>query len=249
MVSARGCRDGSAARSAGTPGPCVSPSPEQPATSAPPCSIAWRLRARTSWSVSPADPGDAEQRDRVGRDRPDRGRRPSAAHRVPAGGCGRPPRVRLPAPARRRLPAAAGWARHALSAPCANLGQIIGKWAAPVRTDNGHGADAGYPRFFACSDVTVLSRAGAEGAKHDQKGGPGFPHWPTPEEGTPERGDATGSWKDDGRALTPAQKTQTMASLARAHEEGMRNWIRCVRATGTDAEKRLAREKPLPPGW
>jgi len=63
-----------------------------------------------------------------------------------------------------------------------------------------------------------------------------------------QRGKAAQSWKDVWRALTPAQRTQKMAALSRAHEEGMRKWTRCVRAAGTDGAKRRACEKPLPPG-
>lgn len=62
------------------------------------------------------------------------------------------------------------------------------------------------------------------------------------------RGKAAQSWKDDWRALTPAQKTQKMTALARAHEEGMRTWNRCVRAAGNDTAERRDCQKPLPPG-
>lgn len=55
-------------------------------------------------------------------------------------------------------------------------------------------------------------------------------------------------WKDRWRALSPAQKARKMEELARAHEEGMRTWTRCVRAAGADTAKRNACEKPLPPG-
>lgn len=98
------------------------------------------------------------------------------------------------------------------------------------------------------ADATVLARAGAEDPRQDEKGGPGPPPWASAGGANAKRGNATDSWKDDWRALTPAQKTQTMASLARAHEDGMRNWTLCVRAAGTDAEKRRTCEKPLPPG-
>ena len=63
-----------------------------------------------------------------------------------------------------------------------------------------------------------------------------------------QRGKADQSWKDAWRALTPAQKTQKMKALSRAHEEGMREWTHCVRAAGTDRAERRACEKPLPPG-
>lgn len=56
------------------------------------------------------------------------------------------------------------------------------------------------------------------------------------------------AWKDRWRALSPAQKARKMEELARAHEEGMRTWTRCVRAAGADTAKRNACEKPLPPG-
>ena len=100
------------------------------------------------------------------------------------------------------------------------------------------------------ADATVLAPPGAaEGAEQGEKGGAGPPPWANAGGvGGPKRGNATDSWKDDWRALTPAQKAQTMASLARAHEDGMRNWTRCVRAAGADAEERAACEKPLPPG-
>jgi len=98
------------------------------------------------------------------------------------------------------------------------------------------------------ADATVLARAGAEGAGRDENGGLGPPPWANAGGVGAQRDKAMDSWKDDWRALTPAQRTQKMASLARVHEDGMRNWSQCVRAAGTDAEKRRACEKPLPPG-
>ena len=98
------------------------------------------------------------------------------------------------------------------------------------------------------ADATVLARADAEGAGRDENGGLGPPPWANAGGVGAQRNKAMDSWKDDWRALTPAQRTQKMASLARVHEDGMRNWRRCVRAAGTDAEKRRACEKPLPPG-
>ena len=100
---------------------------------------------------------------------------------------------------------------------------------------------------------TVAAATGAAGnvtqeAGRDDNRGLGPPPWARGggEGGAP--GKATASWKDAWRALTPAQRSREMASLARAHEDGMRDWARCVRAARADAEKRRACEKPWPPG-
>jgi hypothetical protein len=99
------------------------------------------------------------------------------------------------------------------------------------------------------TDAVILTPAGAKNAQHGEGGGLGPPPW-AHAGGKPgaQRDKAAPSWKDDWRAMSPAQKARKMDSLARAHEEGMRSWVRCVRDAGTDAAQRRACAKPLPPG-
>lgn len=99
------------------------------------------------------------------------------------------------------------------------------------------------------ADALATAGGGAEIDERRDNEGLGPPPWAHAGGGLgAQRGNAAQSWKDDWRALTPAQKTQKMAVLTRAHEQGMRKWSRCVRAAGTDSAKRRACEKPLPPG-
>ena len=99
------------------------------------------------------------------------------------------------------------------------------------------------------ADALVMARAGAEPFERRDNDGLGPPAWARPggEQGT-RRGKAAPSWKDDWHALSPAQRTQKMAVLSRAHEQGMRQFARCVRAAGAGSAERRACEKPLPPG-
>jgi hypothetical protein len=99
------------------------------------------------------------------------------------------------------------------------------------------------------TDAVILTPAGAKNAEHGESGGLGPPPWAhAGGNSRAQRGKAAQSWKGDWRAMTPAQKARKMDSLARAHEEGMRSWARCVRGAGTDPVQRRACAKPLPPG-
>lgn len=99
------------------------------------------------------------------------------------------------------------------------------------------------------ADARVMARGSATLVERRDHDGLGPPPWANAGGRLgAQRGKAAQSWKDDWRALTPAQRTQKMGTLSRAHEDGMRKWTRCVRAAGTDTAKRRACEKPLPPG-
>jgi hypothetical protein len=99
------------------------------------------------------------------------------------------------------------------------------------------------------ANALAMARGGAEIDERRDNDGLGPPPWAHAGGGLgAQRGKAAQSWKDEWRALTPAQKAEKMAELSRAHEQGMRKWSRCVRAAGTDSAKRRACERPLPPG-
>ena len=98
------------------------------------------------------------------------------------------------------------------------------------------------------ADATVLDSAADDGAGQDDNGGLGPPPWARARGMGVDRGGTIDGWQDDWRALSPAQKGRKMAALAREHEDGMRSWARCVRAAGTDTDRRRTCEKPLPPG-
>ena len=99
------------------------------------------------------------------------------------------------------------------------------------------------------ADALVMARGSATLVEQRDHDGLGPPPWANAGGRLgAQHGKATQSWKDDWRALTPAQRAQKMTALSRAHEQGMRKWTRCVRAAGTDTAKRRACEKPLPPG-
>lgn len=100
------------------------------------------------------------------------------------------------------------------------------------------------------ADAIVTTRGGAELAERgDDDGGLGPPPWAQASGRLgARRGKTDKSWKDDWRALTPAQKARKMEVLSRAHDQGMLEWTRCVRSAGTDGAKRRDCEKPLPPG-
>lgn len=99
------------------------------------------------------------------------------------------------------------------------------------------------------ADARSMAPATSKALEHHENTGFGPPPWAHAGKGKDERrGKAAQSWKDDWRALTPAQRTERMAALSQAHEEGMRTWARCARAAGTDSAKRRDCEKPLPPG-
>jgi hypothetical protein len=101
----------------------------------------------------------------------------------------------------------------------------------------------------AAGDALVLAHGSADPVERPDHDGLGPPPWAHAGGRLgAERGNAAQSWKDAWRALTPAQRTQKMAALSRAHDEGMREWTRCVRAAGTAGAERRACEKPLPPG-
>lgn len=70
------------------------------------------------------------------------------------------------------------------------------------------------------------------------KRGPGAPAWGARKAG--KRLDP--EWKKEWRKLTPRQRAERMAELARAHAEGMEKWAECVAARRDDCVK------PLPPG-
>jgi hypothetical protein len=55
-------------------------------------------------------------------------------------------------------------------------------------------------------------------------------------------------WKDAWQQLTPAQRSNKMASLAKAHADGMRAWGDCVAGAGKSMVNLEKCEKPLPPG-
>jgi hypothetical protein len=97
-------------------------------------------------------------------------------------------------------------------------------------------------------DAVVMAHGGAVGVERRVKGELGPPAWARAGGQAAHRGKADHSWKDRWHALTPAQKSQKMAALARAHRDGMRKWGKCAHAAGTDRTKRVACEKPLPPG-
>lgn len=96
--------------------------------------------------------------------------------------------------------------------------------------------------------ATVLVPAAETEDAQDEGGGLGPPPWAKAGTHGGDQRKHDQSWKDAWRALTPAQRAERMASLARAHEDGMRKWSECVRASGTDTTERRACEKPLPPG-
>ena len=99
------------------------------------------------------------------------------------------------------------------------------------------------------ADALAMARTGADIDERRDKERLGPPPWAhVGGERGAQRGKGTQSWKDDWRALTPAQKAQKMAVVTRAHRQGMRKWSRCVGAAGSDSAKRRACEKPLPPG-
>jgi hypothetical protein len=82
--------------------------------------------------------------------------------------------------------------------------------------------------------------------KGDDAGG-GPPPW-AHADGQGKAHGADEVWKEAWHKLTPAQKQAKMAVLTQAHEQGMAKWADCVAAGGSDASKRAACVKPLPPG-
>jgi len=56
------------------------------------------------------------------------------------------------------------------------------------------------------------------------------------------------AWKNAWQQLTPTQRSNKMAALAKAHAEGMRAWVDCVAAAGKSSVNLAKCEKPLPPG-
>lgn len=88
--------------------------------------------------------------------------------------------------------------------------------------------------------------APGQDADRRDRDGLGPPPWAAAHGRDGAKADQT--WKDRWRTLTPTQKARKMESLARAHEEGMRTWTRCVQGAGDDTAERSACEKPLPPG-
>jgi len=59
---------------------------------------------------------------------------------------------------------------------------------------------------------------------------------------------AAKEWKESWQKLTPAQKSEKMTGLVKAHEQGMKKWADCVAAGRNASSKRGECMKPLPPG-
>jgi hypothetical protein len=97
-------------------------------------------------------------------------------------------------------------------------------------------------------DAAALAPAAAAQQSHDGGHGHGPPPWANAGGSGAQRGKPADDWKERWRALTPVQKTRKMRRLARAHEDGMREWARCVRDAGNAVDRRRDCEKPLPPG-
>src|SRR5690349_245402 len=102
--------------------------------------------------------------------------------------------------------------------------------------------DHGSPAHHGKSGTHKADKADKDDASEDSDGN-GPPPWAGGHHGKP--GDA---WKQEWKALTPAQRAAKMAELAQQHADGMKKFAACVKAAGDDASARSKCVRPLPPG-
>ena len=133
-------------------------------------------------------------------------------------------------------PSDTGGVRRDLSALLVAVLLVGGFSAAAVAVNN---TDDGTPR------------AGhSKSAKADHPGRPPWAHAGKNDKGHGDKGDraAKQAWKKYWHDLTPAQRADKMAELAKAHADGMKKFAACVKAAGEDKSARAECERPLPPG-
>ena len=98
----------------------------------------------------------------------------------------------------------------------------------------------------AVADVAAATVVQQDDGEQDDVGA-GPPAWAHANDKRGGNG-AAKAWKESWQKLTPAQKSEKMAGLVKAHEQGKKKWGDCVAAAGNDASKRVECMKPLPPG-
>ena len=90
--------------------------------------------------------------------------------------------------------------------------------------------------------AATASEDPSAGDENDRGEGHGPPPWAGGGHDKDDRRQGHKAWHDAWKAMTPKQREQMMERLAAEHEDGMRDWVRCVADGGDDCER------PLPPG-
>ena len=102
--------------------------------------------------------------------------------------------------------------------------------------------------FSRVTAATVVQQDEGEQADDEQADvGQGPPAWAHANDKRRGNG-AAKEWKESWQKLTPAQKSEKMTGLVKAHEQGMKKWADCVAAGRNASSKRGECMKPLPPG-